>query len=197
MEALDLAPPGTARLTPSTLTSDNDRVVLVSISPLELVHLLIVFPFLAPTKSRHLIVVQVDYLGNTWRFGTFLEWLWLCKFSPIKTTHFLSSVNLMDDMLQQHRYIHSHVVLVLSPSPAYTQPAFQYMSNPTKPYHPPVPLNPLVVPAELWVDDIRSLLWIFNVTIEEELPDIWHTVAPLSKKNPEWWWGHCVAIGLT
>ena len=38
-----------------------------------------------------------------------------------------------------------------------------------------------MTPTDRWGADLRSLLQIFNFSMESQLPDIWITVAPLKK----------------
>ena len=98
--------------------------------------------------------------------------------TPTKTVDALTSVELADSTLQACQDFLK--ALVPSPAPVPIHPLIQYLPI------MPLPVDPLATEKldtgtmERWGDELQSLLRLYNVTTENNIPTIWRTVVPLS-----------------
>ena len=77
----------------------------LSLAPLSLVNLLMVYHFLAPATTWHMMHEKADAMGMNQRVALFLDWLRAATIEPLQGINALTSVDLADSTLTQHQVI--------------------------------------------------------------------------------------------
>ena len=123
--------PGHPWLPEDTQQLDRLSVPLDSLSPLSLLHLLMVSPFLVPDTEWHMMHAKVDVMGMTQRMAPFLDWLRAVAVEPQQGIATLTIVDLANSTLAQRQGISTSLVPPPPPSAAYkpVDPAVAVISS--------------------------------------------------------------------
>ena len=76
-----------------------------SVSPISLVHSLMVAPFLSPSNIWHIMHTKADKIGITQRVTPFTEWLREATINPQKEIIALTRMELADSIMDQRQWI--------------------------------------------------------------------------------------------
>ena len=163
--ALNLLPPGTPRLTNNTPKPERVRVPLVSVAPISLFHLLMVTPFLSPSKSWHMLYTKAREMGITQQVGPFMQWMGACTVAPPKRIDALTILDIADSTLKQRQDIRTRLV---PPPPLPMQQMFHQPVGsyplPAAPSPPSTPTKMPGTPVGRCGEDLRILLRLYNMT---------------------------------
>ena len=156
--ALVRLPSGTPRLPTNTPRTDRVSIPLALISPLFLVHPLMVAQFLSPFNAWNMMHVKAEAMGITQKVIPFMQWLRATTVAPQQVINALTTVYLVDAILEQRQDIWSIPAPALHPSPP-SQALLQH-NRPFKiPAAQALPLTPTkkpVMPANRWGQTSRS-----------------------------------------
>ena len=94
-------------------------------------------------------------------------------------TNALTSVDLVDATLQARQDPLKLLVPTLPSTPV--QPNIQYRTIPPVLTAPLVVFNPPTGPSGKWDNNLQNFMRLCNVTAVDDLPQIWRTIAPLSR----------------
>ena len=174
--------PGHMHLPPDTPRPNRVSVPRASLTPLYLVHPLMISPFQAPETTWHMIHAKADAMGMNQRVAPLLDWLREATVDLQKGIATLTIVDLVDATLAHRQEIRTR----LAPLPPPPQPLIQILplQKPlqTQALAPtPALTRQAVTPTERLGSDLRRLLRVCNASMAAQLPDIWRMVAPLRK----------------
>ena len=96
---------GHPRLSTYTLRPERVSIPGASLTPLFMVHPLMLSPFLAPATACHMMRVKADAMRVTQRVAPFLDWLRAALVEPQQGIVSLTSVDLPDSKLSQRQGI--------------------------------------------------------------------------------------------
>ena len=139
-------------LPPDTPITDRVSITQAYLAPLDLFHPLMVSPFLAPSNAWHMMHVKAEAMGITQQMIPFMQWLRATTVAPQQVIDAITTVYLVDAILEQRQDIWSIPAPALHPSPP-SQALLQH-NRPFKiPAAQALPLTPTkkpVMPANRW-----------------------------------------------
>ena len=152
--------PGHPSLDADTPRTESISVPWASLSPLSLVHLLMVSPFLSPSTEWHTMHAKADAMGITQWVTPFMEWMRATTVEPQQVITNLTSVDLANTMLAKSQGIWTSLVPPHTPPqpPSQGWPLQEPFQLPETPAPPPAPAKQAVTPAERWEEELSSLL---------------------------------------
>ena len=150
--ALVHLPYGTPRLPTNTPRTERVSIPLALIAPLFLVHPLMVAQFMYPFNAWHTMHVKAEAMGITQQVIPFMEWMGATTVAPQQVIDVLTTVYLVEAILEQRQDIWSIPAPALHPSPP-SQALLQH-NRPFKiPAAQALPLTPTkkpVMPDNRW-----------------------------------------------
>ena len=165
-------------MNPQAITgTDTARIPRVCIAPLVLAHPLLTAPYLSPAAAYTLLSARVTARNWDASLAPLMIWLRASLYQACPVENSLPPLKLADHITISRQTLQRQLVPRARAQPATPAPTYIVKQAQTDQATPDKKKNP----EERWDFQAPSLCRLANVQGPEDQPQIWHTLAPLTK----------------